>query len=149
MRPADLRRAVKAHLAEELPEWRTARVHPDLFPLMETRQFEHRTYAVGVMDSEGVVPRDRQVLGRGAIVSTTIYVRTAVRLRADAVDGDIDRALDLEAEVVAALGRLKARPVDPIPLRIERVTAREATEDGLVQLAEIQCAVEHFHPLEA
>lgn len=85
---------------DALAGWAHSRYAPEFFGA-DSDQLQHHAFAVGMVSSE---PRDgRQSLTDGCLVATTVEVRWAHRLRADAQSSDYGAALDAEQELVAAV----------------------------------------------
>ena len=120
---------VQARIASELTAggWRASRAHPALFS-QDTRQIAHLAFACwspGLVVEEVESGRGRQ--GRAeTLVRSTVEVRFAHRVRADAASEDTDSALTSEQALVAAI-----MGVDLTNLHIKYVSAaRTLAGDG-------------------
>lgn len=154
MTPAALRTRMVDHLAVALPGWVQSRQAPGLEATLavqgggiqlDTRPQSHRVYSVAVLATAataGSRQSRRGTVARGTIVTSTVRVHWAYRLRADAAAADYGSALEAQHEILAAvLG------THELPLRL--VSARqEAAGDGELVTGEIDLSCTHLTPLE-
>lgn len=132
------RQAVTAAIAA-LDGWTVSRFAPELFG-RDAGQLLHHAFAVGVPDTTDH-PRDgRQRRSEGLLVTSTVVVTWAHRLRGDAQDGDYDAALDAEQDLVGAV-----KAISDAHVTVQRMT-RRALPEGWV-LGSVTFAVLHRYAL--
>lgn len=142
---------ILAHLAVRLEQWREATTPYDLFPMYDSRQIEHLTYALGMLSTDVQSSRQSPTTGLPAI--TRIGLRWAYRLRADAMSLDYGLALGEEQRVLEALATIATESGDPqLRVRLLGATRRVVpTSDGSAAAALLVCDVQgeimHHYPL--
>lgn len=142
MTPRQLRQAVEAALLEELTErWEVSSYPHALFFDLESRGFGDLVFCVGIPSTASA---ERQRPSPGCMVcSSSVRVRWMAVLADHSADA-WDVALDAEAELVGAVGRLAAALRSPLQIvGMERAV----DEEGAVLQAEIVCTVLHAYPL--
>lgn len=143
--PADISERIAAYLVSALANpavpgpWRESRHPYSVF--FDAPEIEHHAFCIRVQGTQ-THGRDRQ---NGSTYSeSTVLVRWAHRLRAEAAALDERAGLRAEAELTAAI---KATPPDP-ELRLQFVSAtREDRRNGTVLVGEITWICHHHHPL--
>lgn len=119
-----MRQAITAAI-EGLSGWSVSRFAPELFG-RDVDQLQHHAFAVAVPDTSDH-PRDgRQRVTEGLLVTSTVSVSWAHRLRGDAQVADYDAALDAEQDLVGAVRAISAKHV-----LVQRMT-RKAVPEGWV-----------------
>lgn len=107
-----VRQAVIAAV-QALNGWTLSRFAPELFS-RNTDHLMHQAYSVGVPATE-VHPRDgRQRVSEGLLVTSTVEVTWAYRLRGDAQSDDYDAAADAEQELVGAVKAISDQHVTAV-----------------------------------
>lgn len=124
---------------ELLDGWRVSRFAPELFG-RDTSTLAHHAFAVGAPGTEAH-PRDgRQRPSEGLLVTSTLEVAWAHRLRADAQQADYRAALDAEQDMVGA-----CKGITTAHITVVRMT-RRAVPEGWV-LGTVTLAVLHRYAL--
>lgn len=135
---ATVRQAVIAVIAL-LDGWTLSRFAFELFG-RDTDQLTHHAFSVGVPETADH-PRDgRQRVAEGLLVTSTVEVKWAHRLRADAQSNDYDAALDAEQQLVAAVKGISDKHV-----LVVRMT-RRAVPEGWV-LGSVTFTILHRYAL--
>ena len=99
--PVSLRQAVESTLTSSLSGFTKSRYCFDIFP-GSSRTLEHKSFAVGLGDTNLYTPRDRQKPDLGVPVTTDVLIAYTYRLRGDAMVADYDAGMTLEADVLRA-----------------------------------------------
>ena len=79
-----------------------SRYHPDLFGF-DTRFLMHGAFVVGAPATELHPTTQRQKVAEGALINTTLEVKVAANMRADAQISDFDALLALEAGAITTV----------------------------------------------
>lgn len=85
--------------------WKESSWPADLFG-RDTAMILHHTFAVGIASTTPHSRDARQRVAEGLLVTSTVVVSWAHRLRGDAQIGDYDAALDAERDVVGVVMRI-------------------------------------------
>ena len=108
-----------------LADWRLSTFAPEFFG-RDPDTVSHHTYAVGTPATE---PRDpRQGLVEGALVTTTVELQWAHRLRADAQSEDYAAGCDAEQDLVKAVVGISSQHV--LVARLTRTAKLEGWMTG-------------------
>lgn len=135
-------RARVAAILEALGGWTESRFHPDLFGF-DTSSLAHHSFAVRTGTTE-VYGGERPKLKSPAVVTTTIEILFAHRLRGDAQVVDGDSATDAEQTAVKAVHA--ASRVD-LHLAFQGI-GRELRGDGTWHVATIRFQAVHNYDLQ-
>lgn len=123
-----------------LSGWTKSRWAPDLWG-RDTDHVMHHAYVVTAADTTAH-PRDgRQRPADGLLVTTSIEIQWAHRLRGDAQSTDYDAALDAEQDAIKAI-----KAITSLHVTIEAM-GRRAALDGWV-LGTIRVSVLHRYALQ-
>lgn len=143
--PSALRARIATAINTDLAAdgWTESRYAYPLFPGQDSRLIVHLGYAVGLISTTPVRP-DRQAQSFGAVVQTTVGVRFAHRLRADAMVADYDAALDAEGDLLISV--MGSSQTDG-QVVLQGVTTRDVVADGTLYLGEIRFTVLHTYAI--
>lgn len=129
--------------------WRESRHPYDLLTpgaLPDGRQIEHHAYAVGVLRTR-FSESSRQRPQATTLVTSTVGVRWAHRLRSDSppTDGDYDAALDAQVDMVKAV-----RAMVETQGQQGRILAvsQSVAPDGIAAFGELEAEIVHHYALQ-
>lgn len=147
LKPSTLHSKLAEHLETVLANptvpgaWRQSRFPAENFDLTQP-ELEHHGFAIGI-PSSSPEPTSRQDLG--VIAVSTVVIRWAHRLRADAAVVDTLAAYEAEVELNDAVHRLDGRSIGA-RLYFQGVT-RNTSRSGLLRVIESTWGVSHLYPL--
>lgn len=144
MSPAELRQAIVSDLRASLGDtWVESPVPYELLPAQATRVKAHRSFAVGIGDSEMTKSVQRRNEGVWGNIEVNVAVLSRIRANIGRTDettpNDVDDALSSESQLVEALRGLKEITGNSTgyAVRIDGIS-REVVGDGTFYLSTVR-----------